>query len=244
MIKPELNAQGGDTFGGGAGYSQPPVAAGPAPGPGQSGPLPEGFEDAHRALLSDGRLQFELTPFEAPEQNTGDLSWLEPVARFFEAIAPFLVYVFYAGLAIIALLLLYVIVTEVIRRWPQRKRKIETETAEAPKPEYKPAMTRARALLDEADRLAAEGRYGEAARVLLHRSIEDIERAFSMAIGPGLTSREIGQIEPLSPQGRSVFSGIARAVETSLFGERPLSADEYARCRQSYASFALQGSAR
>jgi hypothetical protein len=244
LIKPELSAQGGGGYAAGAPVGAPAPLVPPPPTPVPADPLPANFDDVHRQLLTDSRLQFEFSQMQAPEPQERP-SWLDDFAHWFEAAAPFLEYVFWAGVGVIVLLVLYVIVSEIIRRWPQRSRKQKVEApAAVAKPEYRPANVRAQALLEEADRLAAEGRYGEAARVLLHRSIEDIERAFSLAIGPGLTSREIGALEPLSTQGRSVFSGIARAVETSLFGGRPLSADDYGRCRESYAAFALQSGRR
>jgi hypothetical protein len=196
------------------------------------------LDDAHRQLLEDDRLQFEFGTFEAPELERP--TWIEPLWRFFESIAPFLGYVFWAGVAIGVLMILYLIVSELLRRLPRRTRAV-AQPAPSPKPEYRPAQTRAQALLSEADRLAAEGRFSEAVRVLLHRSIEDIERVFALPIAPGLTAREIGSIEPLSPNGRTVFAGIARAVETSLFGGQPLSREDFARCREAYASFALNG---
>jgi len=204
-------------------------------------PPPPSFDEAHRALLEDRRLQFSFEEFVAPEMAPP--SWLDPLWQFFEVIAPFLGYVFWAGVVIGVLIVVYMIVTELIRRRPRRLASAKAE-APAPKPEYRPAPARAHALLSEVDRLAAEGRYSEAVRVLLHRSIEDIERAFSMIIGPSLTAREIGVLEPLSPRGRDVFAGLARAVEASLFGGRPLGADDFARCRDAYASFALQGAKR
>jgi hypothetical protein len=204
-------------------------------------PPPPSFEDAHRALLEDRRLQFSFEEFQPPQVDAPD--WLEPLWRFFEGIAPFLSYVFWAGVAIGVIVIVYMIAMELYRRRPRRRARAKVE-APAPKPEYRPAHARAQALLSEADRLAAEGRYSEAVRVLLHRSVEDIERAFAMIIGPSLTAREIGALEPLSPHGRSVFGGIARAVEMSLFGGRPLGADDFARCREAYAGFALQGGKR
>lgn len=187
---------------------------------------------AHADMLSDRDLQFEMETLAPPEMP----AWLEPLFQLLQAIAPLMVYVFWAGVAVVVLLLLYFIGSEIVRRLPDRAK----QTAETqPKPEYRPAAAHARALLEEADRLAKEGRYSEAARVLLHRSIEDLERAFTLAIGPGLTSREIARLEPLSVEGRNVFTRIARAVETSLFGERPLTADDFLRCREAYASFAL-----
>jgi hypothetical protein len=153
-----------------------------------------------------------------------------------------LVWVFWGGVAIVAALILYVIVTEIMRRMPGRKKEKTAEPTAAPV--YRPAVARAKALLEEADRLAAQGRYSEAARVLLHRSIEDLEQVFSLAIGPGLTSREIARLDPLSAHGRDVFSGIARAVERSLFGGHALGASDFQQCREAYASFALQGARR
>jgi hypothetical protein len=196
------------------------------------------FAAAHAELRADRTLQFQMEPLTPPEPP----AWLEPIARFIQAIAPFLSYVFWAGVVIVAALVLYVIVIEIMRRMPGRKK--DTETEAQPAPVYRPAAARAKALLEEADRLAAQGRYSEAARVLLHRSIEDLEQVFSLAIGPGLTSREIARLDPLSAQGRDVFSGIARAVETSLFGGCALGAGDFAQCREAYASFALQGSRR
>ncbi len=196
------------------------------------------FAAAHAELRADQSLQFQMDALVPPEPP----AWLEPLARFLQAIAPFLVYVFWAGVAVVVLLILYVIGTEIMRRLPGRKQDSVTEAQ--PAPAYRPAYARAKALLEEADRLAAQGRYSEAARVLLHRSIEDLEQVFSLAIGPGLTSREIARLDPLSPQGRDVFSGIARAVEMSLFGGRALGANDFAQCREAYASFALQGTRR
>lgn len=193
---------------------------------------------AHASMLTDAQLQFQFAEFTQPTPP----SWLEPVARALAAIAPFLQYVFWAGVAIIVAIILYALITAILRRMPSRKKDVAAPVAA--KPEYRPTAARARALLEEADRLAAEGHYGEAARVLLHRSIEDFENAFSMAIGPALTSREILRLEPLSPQGRTVFSGIAQAVETSLFGGQPLEAARFAQCREAYASFALKGARR
>jgi hypothetical protein len=192
---------------------------------------------AHQAVLADPNLQFAFPrqTMETPDPP----AWLEPLINFIQYIAPFLNLIFWGGLIAVAALVIYIIVSDIVRRMPGRA---STEAApETPVPTYKPAPTRAQALLEEADRLAAEGRYSEAARVLLHRSIEDIERQFATTIGPSLTSREIAHIKPLSEHGRSVFSGIARAVEISLFGEQPLAAPQYAACREAYASFALKG---
>lgn len=186
-------------------------------------------------MMADHNLQFHMEPLTVPDPP----DWLEPIARFLSAIAPLLMYVFWAGVILIAAFVLYTLVTDIIRRLPERAG--DGANVQAPIPTYRPTAARAHALLEEADQLAAQGRFNEAVRVLLHRSIEDIERFFTVAIGPGLTSREIARLEPLSVEGRNVFTAIAQAVETSLFGTRTLTRADFARARADYASFAKVG---
>lgn len=195
----------------------------------------DGIARAHAELVSDKALQFELTSFNPPDPP----AWLDPLLRFISSLAPFMAYVFWGGVIAAALILLYIIGAELMRRLPGKAQ--TGETARSAAAHYRPSAAHVRALLEEADRLAAEGRFSEAARVLLHRSIEDLERAFALNIGPSLTSREIAQLTALSRDGREVFSLIARAVEVSLFGGRALAADDYARCRSAYAGFASGG---
>lgn len=192
------------------------------------------FAETHRTLLSDSNLQFQ---FEVPKPNEPP-SWLEPLAELIRALAPFLYYVFWAGVAVVVAMILWAIVTELARRLPQGG---EEKPADAPPPvpAFRPSETRARALLEEADRLAREGRYGEAVRVLLHRSIDDMDAAHPATIAPSMTSREISTLQYLSDEGRATFVKIARAVEVSLFAGRPLGADEFADCRRAYATFAF-----
>jgi hypothetical protein len=196
------------------------------------------FAAAHAAMLRDQQLQFHFTEFVRPEPP----QWVQPLAEFLRAIAPVLGYVFWGGVAIIVLVIAYALFSEIRRRMPARAEKAQPP---APRePDYRPTVVRARALLEEADRLASEGRYGEAARVLLHRSVEDFESVLKIAIGPALTSREIARLDRLSQEGRTTFSGIASAVERSLFGGQELTASQYGECRDAYAAFALQGARR
>lgn len=190
---------------------------------------------AHRAMRADASLQFQFPDYARPQPPP----WANGLARFLQAIAPFLQIIFWTCVAAMAGLILFVLVREAALRWGLFERKSKPKAEAKPVPAFQPTATRARALLEEADRLAAEGRYSEAARVLLHRSIEDIERAYPVTIGPAATSREIARLEPLSPTGRDVFTRIAQAVETSLFGARPLDAVRFAECREAYASFAF-----
>jgi hypothetical protein len=200
----------------------------------------DAFAQAHAAMLADKSLQFQFTAMR-PQPPPPD--WMRPLVEALQAVAPLLQYVFWGGVIIVVGIIVYALARELARRMPSRTPEIKAAKA-AEAPAYRPTAARARALLEEADRLAGEGRYGEAARVLLHRSIEDLERIFTLTIGPALTSREIVSLEPLSAQGRNVFGAIAQAVETSLFGGQPLSAARFAECREAYAAFAFKGGRR
>lgn len=197
------------------------------------------FERAHRALLADRTFQFH---FEQPEEPSDPPYWLKWLADIFEAIAPFISYIFWAGVAVVAAMILYWIMSELARHLPQKKVE-EQRAADVPVPEFRPAAARARALLEEADRLAREGRYGEAVRVLLHRSIEDMDAAYPATIIPSMTSREISLLQYLSAQGRATFVKIAQAVEASLFAGRALTAEQFAECRKAYENFVFEAPA-
>jgi hypothetical protein len=193
--------------------------------------VPDAVATAHAEMLTDTNLQFSMEPMTVPEPP----AWLEPLLQFLRLIAPLMIYVFWIGVIAIVILVLYLVASELFQRLPGRETRKATQ---ASAPQYQPNAERARAFLEEADRLAKEGRYNEAMRVLLHRSIEDIERFFSLTIGPSQTSREISRLDSLSSEGRNVFSEIARAVEMSLFGGETLTADDFIRARAKYAAFA------
>jgi hypothetical protein len=107
--------------------------------------------------------------------------------------------------------------------------------------DWRPTEAAARALLEDADKLAAAGRYAEAARLLLHRSIEDIEGRRPKLVRPAFTAREIAELDDLPAAARATFSFIAGIVERSLFGGRDVDAAGFAECRQAYESFAFPG---
>jgi hypothetical protein len=199
----------------------------------------QSFAEAHEAVLADPALQFRFEDFKPPDPP----EWLGPLGRFFETWAFILQYVFWGGVVLLAALILFVIGREVLRRLPSRWKKSK-DSAEAEVVDVRPTQHAARALLEEADRLAREGKYSEAARVLLHRSIEDVQRNFPVAISVAMTSREISRLERMSARAREVFSRIALAVEISLFGERALDAAQYQECRKIYESFAFDGGSR
>jgi len=195
--------------------------------------------------MRDPTLQFSFDNAARPPPPTHLPHWLEAVLR---AIGQFLVWigqglgwVFVAALVAALLIVLAFIVREIIRaNWPDLLKKKPGK----PKPgivDWRPEAAAARALLDDADRLAAAGRYAEAARLLLHRSIEEIEGRRPRLVRPALTSREIGRLDDIPEAARNTFSAIAGVVERSFFGGRDVDATGFAECRRTYEAFAFPG---
>lgn len=106
-------------------------------------------------------------------------------------------------------------------------------------PEWAPPHAKAVALLDDADRLAGEGRFGEAVHLLLQRSVSHIAEAQPGWLQPASTAREIASLPALPHGARYAFSVIAARVERSLFALRDLDADDWQAARSAYADFAL-----
>lgn len=96
------------------------------------------------------------------------------------------------------------------------------------------------ALLEDADALAAQGRFDEAVHLLLQRSVHHIAAARPDWLSPSSTAREIGLIPDLPAAARQAFTLIALEVERSLYALRALAADDWQRAREAYAAFALQ----
>jgi hypothetical protein len=192
----------------------------------------DAFAQAHARLLQDHDLQFGFVS--QPQPKPPD--WLKPLAELLQALAPLVQWVFWGGLALAVGLILLFIGRELIRvRWPSRRPRAAAE-AQAP---WRPEPERARALLEDADRLAAEGRFGDAARLLLHRSIEDLEGRRPRAVRPALTARDIARLEALPSPARAPFEIIARAVEKAFFAGQDLDAAAFAECRGAYEAFAF-----
>jgi hypothetical protein len=195
---------------------------------GQSAIPAQDFAEAHRRLLADGTIQFDLPRYQPPEPP----AWL---VDFIRAISPMLRILFWIGLAVVVLLILYAILKRVTgMESPWRRRKAGDE-----QPDWRPDEAPARALLGEADALAARGLYSEAARLLLFRSIEDIDARRPELVRPALTSRDIAGLPAIPDRPRSAFLAIAMMVERSLFAARPLAADDWRNCRSAYEEFAF-----
>jgi hypothetical protein len=194
---------------------------------------------AHVELLSHNDLQFDFTLLTPPTppgwlKALGEL--LKPLFKWLAAAAPAFNWLFWIGLGVGVCAILWFLGRELLAtRFPGLRRKAKPP----PAPAWRPSAASARTLLDDADRLAADGRYGEAVRLILFRSIEDIDARWPHRVSPALTSRDIAGLAVLPEAARSVFSNITHMVEISLFGGRALDAAAYAACRGAYQDFAL-----
>lgn len=195
---------------------------------------------AHNALLRERGVQFDFPDYVPPTPPELP-NWLKALADILDVLGPAPGWIFVGGLALGGALLLFFIARELLyTRLPGRKPRPQGEAAE----DWRPAERAALSLLEDADRLAAEGRYEEAVHLLLFRSIEDMAARRPQAVRPALTSRDLARAEGLPSEARSAFSTIAAAVERSFFGGRPVDAAGFAACRRAYEGFALPGAWR
>jgi len=104
---------------------------------------------------------------------------------------------------------------------------------------WRPDHAAARALLEDADRLAAAGQFAQAAHVLLFRSIEDVRTRAPHLIAPSLTSRDIARLPQIPAAPRSAFGKISDIVEQAVFGGRSVHERDWLACRDAYTQFAF-----
>jgi hypothetical protein len=198
-----------------------------------------GLKALHARLLDDRSLQFTYSTVAAPRQEPLP-AWLKALGLFmkgFVTALPVLKVLFWIGLGVAVLFLALLIAREMFGvRFAFRRKAPPARAAPA---DWRPEAWKARALLEDADRLAAEGDFDRAARLLLRRGVEDIEARRPRLIRPALTAREIAVLEGVPEGARDAFARIARAVEASWFGARSLSPEEFADCRRAYESFAF-----
>jgi hypothetical protein len=210
------------------------------------------LDEAWRALRGDGGVQFDLTPV-APEPKAPDWlrtlgHWiadaLRPVGRAIEWLTSLMPEAPYARILLWTVLIaaLVALAWLLITRWRSGEWRLPRwrrgESGAAEEEEWIPPAAPMRAWLEEADALAANGRFGEAVHHLLKRSIDDIAHRRPHLVRPALTSRDIAAAEAIPPGARTLFAGIVATVERSLFGGRPVSAGEWSATRETYANFA------
>ena len=191
------------------------------------------------ASFQKTRPEWEPEALEPEERRSNEPNaFVRAIAAFFEAISGVLGYLL-ALIIIIAILAgLYMVFGESLSlRGRQKDKRADPDVSTVP--DLRPEATRARALLEDADALAAEGRFAEAVHLLLFRSIEDIQEKKTGVIGRSLTAREIGALGVLPDWIRDTLSPIIRIVERSFFGGQDVTEAGWQQARQSYESFAF-----
>ncbi|WP_342747417.1 hypothetical protein [Novosphingobium guangzhouense] len=196
-----------------------------------------------KAVRDAADIQFTPLPDPKPVPPTDVPEWLKALGRLLEAIFaplgkllgvswPVFQWILIAAAAALALFIAWRLLIEpAIDAWRSRR----------PKPEeihWTPTQAEAVALLEDADSLAAQGRYGEAAHLLLRRSVRQISDARPDWLHPASTAREIAVLPMLPETGRSAFTVIADRVERAVFALRDLDVQDWAAARSAYAQFA------
>ena len=194
---------------------------------------------AWAALRADESIQFAPVPL-PPPQVTPD--WLLAVGRFLERLLRPLGelmgmdwrWLMWTLIAVAGAGALWLGWTLGLAPWLARRRTGQIEQPSAWTPDRAAALT----LLEDADRLAAAGQYGEAAHLLLLRSVGQIGEVRPGWLSPASTSREISVMQGLSERARQTFATIAQVVERSLFGLRGAGEDDWRVAREAYSEFA------
>jgi len=195
---------------------------------------------AWAAVRADPTLQFAPVPPPAPPEPP---EWLLALGRFLERLLRPLGellgldwrWLQWALIGLAALGALWLVWALVVQPLLARRQQNVPPAAQDWAPEREAAL----ALLEDADRLAAAGRFGEAAHLLLQRSVGEIARARPDWLAPSSTAREIGALAAMPERARGAFATIAAVVERSLFALRGAEEPDWRQARAAYADFAL-----
>jgi hypothetical protein len=202
---------------------------------------PSGWEE----LRADGDIQF--SPVNIPEVPPRVPSWFEEMladifnflARLFAPLGELIgASWWWLQWALLAAAIGFAVVMLVRMYGPGAGNRRAKAAAEA-ETEWQPDRAATLALLEDADRLAAEGRFDEATRLLLQRSVGHIAAVRPDWVEPSSTARELAALPALPDAARSAFRVIAEQVERSLFALRALEQSDWEAARSAYAEFAL-----
>jgi hypothetical protein len=200
---------------------------------------PELVDPGYAQTIAGGEIQ---TSFPVPPPSPPTPEWLKSLFQafgdFFQWSAPALKPLLWIGAVLLLLFILYHFVPA-FAQWVDNIRFRGKQGAADGDMAGQAEAGAARALLAEADALAAKGRFAEAAHLLLYRSVEDIEGRRPGLVRPAMTSRDLAEAHDLPAVAREAFSHIARAVEISLFGGRSIDAAAWQMCRAAYAELTV-----
>lgn len=195
-------------------------------------------------LRADGGYQFDFPepdpPPETPEWLGAIGRWLADAFGWLGGDGNIVVRGFAYLLIAVALLFVLYLTIPAVREWVDRLlRPRRGSSSEDEQPGWQPDTQASRNLLAEADALAADGRFGEAAHLLLGRSIEDIANRRPGLLKPALTARAIATVDDLPGAARTAFARIAEAVERSLWARRAIGQPDWQDARTAYEAFAF-----
>lgn len=183
-------------------------------------------------------------PWKAPEPSPwlGAFGrWLEamlaPLARMIGVSWPVLQMVVLALVALALGLLVWKIVAPILASMLEQRRNKPPQAAQET---WVPEARAAAALLEDADALAAQGRFDAAAHLLLLRSFDHIAAARPEWLLPASTAREIAGLPALPRAASEAFAQITRLVEQGRYALRPLDGAGWQAARDAYTGFALQ----
>lgn len=197
-------------------------------------------------MRASGDIQF--APVEIPPTPPRQPGWFE---RLLEAVFEFIGDVLapagqwlgeWWGLiqwVLIALIAAFVIYWVVHSFIPLARRRAAGTRQGSEEDDWRPDKAASLALLEDADRLAAEGRFDEATHLLLTRSVGQIASARPDWVEPSSTARELAGLAALPDAPRAAFAVIAERVERSLFALENLTRADWEVARAAYAGFAL-----
>lgn len=202
--------------------------------------------DGWQALRADGNVQF--APVEIPETPPRQPSWFE---EFLQDLAKFFADVFgpvgqalaaswwWIQWVLLGIAVLFAAVLLVRLYGPGFGRKSQRKADAPVAEEWQPDSAASIALLEDADRLAAQGRFDDATHLLLQRSVAQIAAARPGWVEPSTTARELAALPALPEAARGAFGVIAARVERSLFALTTLDRADWEAARAAYAQFAL-----
>lgn len=91
--------------------------------------------------------------------------------------------------------------------------------------------------LQNAEQLAAAGKFAEAIHTLLGQTLHELNVAANRTIKASQTSREIAKQVKLAPSPAQSLLGLINAVERTYFGDDIPTAEDYAACRNQFELF-------
>lgn len=193
-------------------------------------PAPADQDDAIRSVKGDETIQQSLpsaparraAPSMPPRRERSEQTGSEAGG----ALASTLLWVL---LGAVVLAIVVVIGREVLTRPADGRGSRDKKDDDAPPLE---ALKVAAGTLDDAERLAAAGRFGEAIHTLLLQTFDSIGR--HAALPDSLTSREILRRVRAEDSAIAALRQLVVSVEVCIFGGDQPGAAEYATCRASF----------